>query len=103
MPAAEDYIDPEEMQRLEIKGQSLAVLIDSLLNKRNLATGSVERKYGFVVMLFPFHKHGLTYISNAERDDMVKALEELLDKWKRGDAGAPAADVFKSQQKEQGE
>lgn len=38
---------------------------------------------GFALLVFEFHKPGMTnYISNAQREDMIKALEETLLRWK---------------------
>lgn len=38
---------------------------------------------GFALFVFEFHKPGISnYISNAQRDDMIKALEETLARLK---------------------
>jgi hypothetical protein len=38
---------------------------------------------GFALIVFEFHKPGLSnYLSNARREDMIKALEETLARWK---------------------
>jgi len=38
---------------------------------------------GFALLVFPFNAPGISnYISNAERKDMIKALEETLRRWK---------------------
>lgn len=38
---------------------------------------------GFVILLFDFHSEGfMSYSSNADRNDMIKALEELLENLK---------------------
>lgn len=42
-----------------------------------------KRKYGFCLFVFDFNERGMiNYISNAERDSMIKALEEVLEKFK---------------------
>lgn len=42
--------------------------------------------YGFALLVFPFHRPGISnYISNAQREDMIKALEETLARWKNQD------------------
>ena len=40
---------------------------------------------GFCLLVFPFSQDGpviTNYISNARREDMIKALEETLERWK---------------------
>ena len=39
---------------------------------------------GFALVVFPFHvrKKYANYISNAQRADMIEALEETLNRWK---------------------
>lgn len=40
---------------------------------------------GFAILVFEFHKPGISnYISNAQRADMIKAMEETLKRWKDG-------------------
>lgn len=44
--------------------------------------GSLPAGVGFTLLLYSFGEGGhLTYISNANRADMVKAMRELLAKW----------------------
>jgi hypothetical protein len=60
-----------ELAELEARARKLAHAIGNGLPKG----------VGFVVWLFEFGKDGwATYVSNAQRDDMIKALEELLTK-----------------------
>lgn len=45
--------------------------------------------YGFALFVFEFHKPGIgNYISNAQRQDMIKSLEETLARLK-GSADFP--------------
>jgi hypothetical protein len=38
---------------------------------------------GFCLLVFEFYKPGMSnYISNAQREDMILALEETLKRWK---------------------
>lgn len=40
---------------------------------------------GFALLIFEFNKPGMSnYISNAQREDMIKAMEETLKRWKAG-------------------
>lgn len=47
----------------------------------------MPKGFGFALCLFSFHGPEFTYISNAQRADMVRALDELVAKLKRGEAG----------------
>lgn len=41
---------------------------------------------GFALIVFEFHKPGIAnYVGNAQRADMIKALEETLARWKNDD------------------
>lgn len=40
---------------------------------------------GFALLMFDFGEGGnIAYFSNGRREDMIRALEELLAKWKAG-------------------
>ena len=47
--------------------------------------------WGFALMIFQFVGKESTWISNARREDMVKALRELADKLELDRAGGPVA------------
>jgi len=50
----------------------------------DLLKNAMPKGWGFSLQLFTFGGPGfITYISNAKREDMKKALKELLDKWDR--------------------
>lgn len=60
--------------------QALAGGLDELLN--GAATGD-DRKWGFILLVFPFGsksdgEHRANYISNARREDIVVLLKEQL-------------------------
>lgn len=39
---------------------------------------------GFCLIVYPFHERGMSnYISNSQRDDMIKFLEETVQRLKR--------------------
>lgn len=41
---------------------------------------------GFALIVFEFHEPGMgNYISNAQRDSMIKAFEEVLHRWKNNE------------------
>jgi hypothetical protein len=54
---------------------------------RRLAEGC-PAGVGFALMIFDFGEGGnMAYVSNAERADMIRALEELLQKLKQDRSG----------------
>ncbi len=52
----------------------------------------IPKEFGFALLVFPFHSPGISnYISNAQRDDMIKALRETADRLeKRQDFPTPS-------------
>lgn len=76
-------IDPAKLRYLEAKAREIGKLIDDAINE-SITGGQSNKKFGFALLLFSFDGSELTWISNAEREDMTKALEELLSNWKRG-------------------
>ncbi len=58
--------------------QGLAIHVDGVLNQ-----GLYARKYGFAILVFPFisdpAEKAAHYISNAKREDIIKALREKAD------------------------
>lgn len=74
-----DPIDPEKLRYLESRARAIAKSLDAQLH------ATTSNRYGFALLLFSFDGSELTWISNANREDMIEALEEILNKWKRGD------------------
>lgn len=61
------------MESLEDEARELAVTLDHGLQDRH------GQRIGFALILFTFGDSGsLTWISNAQRGDMIKAMEEWL-------------------------
>jgi len=77
-------INPAILRHLEAKARSLGRTLDETINPPNPATGIKQRKHGFALLLFSFDGPELTWLSNAERADMIKLLEEILQKFKVG-------------------
>lgn len=67
---------PEEFRAgLEAKCQQLAGLIGH----------DMPKEVGFALLLFNFGEGGfMTYCSNAKRNDMIKALKEMIQKLEMG-------------------
>lgn len=54
---------------------ALALTLDEILNEKT------EERVGFSLLVFDFGEDGtMSYISNAAREDMIKAMEEFLEK-----------------------
>lgn len=77
-------LDSTILRNLESQARSLGKTLDHALNPPSLATGKRARKNGFALLLFSFDGPELTWLSNAERDDMIRLLEEMLNKFKVG-------------------
>jgi len=77
-------LNPKILRELEVQARSLGRTLDGAINPLNPATGGQGRKKGFALLLFSFDGPELTWLSNAERDDMIRLLEELLSRFKVG-------------------
>lgn len=70
----------------DIRGvmNGIAHLIDEAIGEH------ADRKMGFMLMVFDFGEGGrrrMSYISNAERGDILKALQEFIEKHPDADTG----------------
>lgn len=77
-------IDPAILRTLEARAREIGRGLDDALNPTNPATGRRVRKQGFALLLFSFDGPELTWLSNADREDMIRLLEEILQKFKTG-------------------
>ena len=73
-------IDPKRLHDIEEQARSLAHVLDEVLQKR------LGRRTGFALLMFDFEGPELTWISNAQREDMLKALRELVARFEAGTA-----------------
>ena len=69
---------PEGIQ-LEVVAQmhALARVIDEVINEKAVS----QKDWGFALLVFPFDpaiKSRMNYISNAERPDMLAAMQEFI-------------------------
>jgi hypothetical protein len=71
----------ERLKRIEASARGIADVLG-----RNLPPG-----WGFGLMFFEFKGPESTWISNCNRQDMVKALRELADRLELDRAGGPVA------------
>lgn len=72
------------LRNLEAKARSIGRTLDDAINPPNPANGKQDRKNGFALLLFSFEGSELTWLSNAEREDMIRLLEEMLLRFKTG-------------------
>ena len=72
-------LDERVLHYIESEIKLIGRVVDAGLNPDRSA-----KKYGFAIMLFSFDGPEFTWLSNAERADMIKALEEMLLKFKQG-------------------
>jgi len=63
-------------EELEEQSKELGRLIDIGLNH-----GTGQKKIGFALLIFDFGENGdLAYISNGRRENMIKAMQECIQK-----------------------
>ena len=74
-------IDPERMREIEAWNRELGRFIDMQLN---WGSGG-EKKIGFALLVFSFDGPEFNYISNAQRDDMVKMFVEAANRLRGSD------------------
>ena len=75
-------IRPEKMRQIEAEARKLGNVIDGLLNPNRKVDG---RKIGWALQIFSFEGSEFTYISNAQRDQMIKLFEEAANRLRSGD------------------
>lgn len=73
-------VDPQRLHNLETTAREIARLLDGCIQR------SMHVRCGFAFLLFSFEGPEMTWVSNADRVDMVKALRELLARWEAGTA-----------------
>lgn len=69
-----DPVDPEKMRNLERLGRQIGQLIGEAINR------SGAKDHGFALFIFSYKGSEMTYVSSANREDMIKALHEFLAK-----------------------
>jgi hypothetical protein len=71
---------PEDLKKLEEVCRDIGKTIGTAIDN-NFG----PFKVGFALMVFDFGEGGhMTYVSNGQRQEMVRALQELLDHIKKG-------------------
>jgi hypothetical protein len=79
----EGPLDPELLRRMESDCRDLGHIIGEAIDQDG-------RHKGFLLFIFSFEGPEATWISNAQREGMIEALEEFIRKLKRGEATLPS-------------
>jgi hypothetical protein len=66
-----------DFRQMEAVSREIGNRIGKIIEKYSDTTG---RKWGFALMIFSFDGEEFTWISNAERADMVKAMQEFINR-----------------------
>lgn len=79
-------IDPRKLHEMEDKAREIGHLIGNAIKghcrEKNLS------RYGFALMMFSFDGAELTWISDSNRDDMIKLLDEFKQALENNNADA---------------
>jgi len=98
MHIPDDDLTPEQrvtQERLEKQAREIASAMDVAINGD---VPKAERLYGFALLMFSFGDppQPATYISNGEREDMIRAIEEWLSRIKGQEPASPPADPLRA-------
>ena len=74
-------IDPERLKHLESTARDIGHILGKTVNR-----WGAPREFGFALMLFSYDGPELTWISSADRADMIKVLDEFKEKLQGGKA-----------------
>lgn len=75
-------IDPERMRFIEHMARDIGHRIGDAINR-----AGAKKTYGFMLTIFSYEGSELTYISSAERADMIKLLTEMIQKLRSEEPG----------------
>jgi hypothetical protein len=70
-------MDADKMRRMEACAREIAGHLQKAFDMWR-AMGHQEEKWGFALFIFSFGGAEMTYISNSNREDMVKMLLEFI-------------------------
>lgn len=76
-------VNPKRLHDLEDQARTIGRLIDQAIQS---TSPPGRREFGFALLLFSFQGPEATWISNAERESMVQALKELIQRFEEGTA-----------------
>ena len=70
-------MDGDKMRFMEAAGRDIAASLGRAFEKFHQGH---DEKWGFALMIFSFDGPEFTWISNAQRADMVKAMQEFISR-----------------------
>lgn len=68
-------MDGDELRSMEAAGRDIAASLQRAFERFRAKGGE---KWGFALMIFSFDGPEFTWISNAQRADMVKTMQEFI-------------------------
>jgi hypothetical protein len=71
-------VNADKIRRMEVCCRDIAKQLQRAFDQWAAMGGEDEEKWGFALFVFSFSGAEMTYISNAQRPDMVKALQEFI-------------------------
>jgi len=82
----EGPMNPKRVRMMKAASREIAAHLERAIDSYRLHLGAAEEKWGFALMIFNFNGAEFTWISNAQRADMLKALKEFIAKHESGEA-----------------
>lgn len=70
-------MDPAKIRAMEAAGRDIAKSLEYAFTKFHSST---DEKWGFALMIFSFDGPEFSWISNAQRADMVKTMQEFINR-----------------------
>jgi hypothetical protein len=72
-----------DMEAMKLRNESLDKIAKTL---EEILTDLYGKKMGFALFMFPFNEEGPAgdYVSNGQREDMIKFMRELADRLEAG-------------------
>jgi len=80
-------IDPQKMREMEATGREIGKSIGRAID---VMPGG-RKKYGFTLLLFSYEGAELTYISSAQRQDMINTMQEMISKLRSEEPGTSSS------------
>ena len=70
-------MDGDKLRSMEAAGRDIAAALGRAFEKFGQMN---DEKWGFALMIFSFNGPEFTWISNAQRADMVKTMQEFISR-----------------------
>lgn len=70
-------MDGDKIRSMEACGREIAQLLQNAFDRFGQQS---NEKWGFALMIFSFNGPEFTWISNAQRADMIKTMQEFINR-----------------------